>query len=499
MVREITIPQLGLNEEFVRVVEWYVNDGDRVKAKTPICLIETSKATAELEAEEAGFVRIRRKSGEEARIKETIGYIVSSLDIEIKDEILPQPRTRREERLIFSEKNNIKVTKKAKQLAVSLGINPGLIGKKIGIIREKDIREFYELRKKEMSKVSISHPEFSARGEVNKDFLQRISQDKNFAQLSSDEKIAAYKKNGAIIGKNVILGQGVVIIANYIEIGDDTRIGDNCYIKAAELKIGRMAAFDHDVSIVARKVKIGDVLFTGNNIVIGAGGAFGPNSELEVGDNCLISSGCVINTAEKITIGNVVGLSPRVQIYTHNHWQNVLEGYHPNFAPVTIGDYSYITGNCLIVPGVNIGKGCTVLANSLVTENVEDYTIVAGVPAKKIKAVDRNLSPEKKDRIMKRLMVKLKELLKFKGFNPEDVIYTYRYHPRFYSKSVVLTFNIPGNVKQPKGVMFDLTNYKVAGRQDALSDEVRNFLRKRGIRFKPIYWRYTADEGFYNQ
>ena len=46
--------------------------------------------------------------------------------------------------------------------------------------------------------------------------------------------------------------------------------------------------------------------------------------------------------------------------------------------------------------------------------------------------------------------------------------------------------------------IFDFNTYVITGPQDKLSDEIRNYLRKKGIRFKPIHWRYTADEGKYN-
>ena len=48
----------------------------------------------------------------------------------------------------------------------------------------------------------------------------------------------------------------------------------------------------------------------------------------------------------------------------------------------------------------------------------------------------------------------------------------------------------------PDGVVvFDVGAYRVHGEQDAVSDEVRNFLRRRGIRFKPIHWRYRGWRG----
>ena len=130
MVREIIIPQLGVNDEFVTIVEWHVNDGDKVGLETPLCLIETSKATTELVAERAGFVRITKKAGQEAEINEVVGYIVSSLDIEIKEELPVQPQTELKESTISSRKKSIKATKKAKELARSLGINLELLDKK---------------------------------------------------------------------------------------------------------------------------------------------------------------------------------------------------------------------------------------------------------------------------------------------------------------------------------------------------------------------------------
>jgi acetyltransferase-like isoleucine patch superfamily enzyme len=497
MVHKIVIPQLSVNDEFVTIVEWYVKDGDKVKPDETLCLIETTKTAIDLAAPNEGFVKIRKNSGKEARINEVIGYIVSSLDIKI-EEFESVSQTQPQQKETHPNTITIEATGKAKELAASLGVDLKSLNKKGGIIREKDVQEFYNLRNKR-GKLPSSELDKWPSKKVNESFLKEIIKDPAFSQLSSEEKVDAYKKNGAVIGQNVSLGKGTIIIADYIEIGDDTSIGTNCYLKAEKLKIGKMAVIGNKANIVCRKVRIGDVFFSGNNVLIGGGGAFGLNSELEIGNSCLISSECIINTAEKVTLGDEVGLSPRVQIYTHNHWQNILEGYHANFAPVTIGDHSYITGNCLITPGVNIGKGCTALANSLILQDVEDYTVVAGVPAKKVKTTNTNLPPEKKDRIMRGLMVELTALLKYRGFYPEDVGYSYDYDTQVFSKPVVLTFNASEEDRKENAVLFDLTNYRILGEQNPLSDEVRNFLRKRGIRFRPIYWRYTADRGFYNQ
>ena len=59
---------------------------------------------------------------------------------------------------------------------------------------------------------------------------------------------------------------------------------------------------------------------------------------------------------------------------------------------------------------------------------------------------------------------------------------------------VVLTFNLVGQTNLITGelAVFDLSDYRVHGKQGQTSDEVRNFLRRRGIRLAPIHWRYRG-------
>lgn len=487
MVHEIKVPQLGVNDDFVVIVEWLVKDGDKVVKGQPICLVETSKTTSELNAEESGFIKIDKKELDEAKIKETIGYITPSKDEKIV----------RKERL----HQKYKATRRAIALAEQLGVDLSKIQKR-GIIREKDVKQLTaDTINKKPSKITLpEEKKIKFKGKIKPSFLKEIQENEDFKSLSSNEKIKLYRKNGANIGSNVKIGQGTIIISEYIDIEQDVTIGNDCYIKTNKLKIGRMTEIGNKVGIVTREMVFGDVNFTGDNIIIGGGGAFGKNSKFNTGNNCLISSECIINTSASVVFGDEVGLSPRVQIYTHNHWQNILKGYYANFGPVLVGDQAYITGNCLIAPNVKIGKGATILANSLVAENVSDYDMVAGVPAKVIKTTNPDLTDEQKDKIMKRLMVELYDYLSFKGIKTNDVKYDFTYKIKAKNNpKVVISFKIEGDAKKTNSVFFDLSKFKVIGEQDSLSDEARNFLRKRGIRFKPIYWRYTADKGYYNQ
>lgn len=53
--------------------------------------------------------------------------------------------------------------------------------------------------------------------------------------------------------------------------------------------------------------------------------------------------------------------------------------------PIIIGNDVWIGANCFILDGVEIGDGAIIAAGSIVTKNVEKYSIVGGVPAKFIK------------------------------------------------------------------------------------------------------------------
>ena len=63
---------------------------------------------------------------------------------------------------------------------------------------------------------------------------------------------------------------------------------------------------------------------------------------------------------------------------------------------------------------------------------------------------------------------------------------------RSYARVVLLSFDIGAlqAASIPVATVFDLAGRRVSGVQDAFSDEVREFCRRRGIRFRPFAWRY---------
>lgn len=65
-----------------------------------------------------------------------------------------------------------------------------------------------------------------------------------------------------------------------------------------------------------------------------------------------------------------------------NHWDKYKEVI--KFGRIEIGEETFVGARSIIMPGVKIGRNCVVAAGSVVTKDVPDYSVVAGVPAKKI-------------------------------------------------------------------------------------------------------------------
>lgn len=115
---------------------------------------------------------------------------------------------------------------------------------------------------------------------------------------------------------------------------------------------------------------------------------------ISFGDDVYLGPGATFSASDsKIVIGNKVMFGPNVTIMSGDH--NVAEiGEYmydveyklpENDQPVIIENDVWIVTGVVILKGVTIGKGSIIAAGSLVNRNVEEYTIVAGIPAKFIK------------------------------------------------------------------------------------------------------------------
>jgi len=372
------------------------------------------------------------------------------------------------------------------------------------------------------------------KGVVKDDFIKELiadmEKDRKFGKLPPEKKVELYRKNGAEMGRNVTIGEGTYIIAKRIIIGDDFFIGKNSKIITPDLEVGRMVRFGHGVTAICKKIKIGHLLYTSDRILIGGGGEKGPRSELYIGDRCFMGLDVLINTSEKVWIGDDSALGPKVSIYTHSHWQSVLEGYVAKFAPVKIGNHVLVGANSVILPGVRIGDGATVSACSFVNKDIPPRCLAGGVPVKIIKSEEeylRKLTIDEKDEIIKNILKDVKPILEIKGYSckikdeKKYILITCQKKGKKYAiiygrsidakilqsiekeeinKVLLLSFDFSGLNKRLSGgeVLFNLNKLYIKGEQNSFTDEIRNILRKRGIKFFPQFWRYTGENDIYS-
>lgn len=113
----------------------------------------------------------------------------------------------------------------------------------------------------------------------------------------------------------------------------------------------------------------------------------GRGKQVQIGKFCRINSNVFIQGA---IIGDHVMIAPNVAILsTSHHFESIerpmiLQGASSPMPPI-IEDDVWIGRNCVILPGVRIGKGSVVGAGAVVTRDIPSYGIFGGVPAKLIK------------------------------------------------------------------------------------------------------------------
>jgi acetyltransferase-like isoleucine patch superfamily enzyme len=128
-----------------------------------------------------------------------------------------------------------------------------------------------------------------------------------------------------------------------------------------------------------------------------------PQSHITIGKDCLIGEYSVIRGQGGVSIGDRVYTSPFTQILAVNHIYDdpdlpftqqgiTAEG-------ITIEDDVWLGASAIITDGVRIGKGAVVAAGAVVTKDVEPHTVVAGVPARMIKKIEKPLSSDHSQKV----------------------------------------------------------------------------------------------------
>jgi acetyltransferase-like isoleucine patch superfamily enzyme len=113
-------------------------------------------------------------------------------------------------------------------------------------------------------------------------------------------------------------------------------------------------------------------------------------SQVAVGARSAVGQDCFLDGRMGIHIGKDVAISSGVMIWTLEHDpQDAM--FTCRGGPVKIGDKVWIGARAILLPGITVGQGAVIGAGSLVANDVEPYSIVGGLPARKIGERTRNL------------------------------------------------------------------------------------------------------------
>lgn len=192
-----------------------------------------------------------------------------------------------------------------------------------------------------------------------------------------------YKLHAKLNGyKNILY---TLWIKNFLEnVGEHSIICKSCSLQGGGQK----------------NISIGDYTTINKNTVLGCWTKYGnqefPNASIKIGNNCYIGEYNQITACNKITIGDGLLTGHYVLISDNSHGglseeESIIVPHYRELkskGEVVIGNNVWIGDKVSVLAGVHIGNNVIVAANAVVTKDVPDNCVVAGVPARVVKQMN---------------------------------------------------------------------------------------------------------------
>lgn len=179
-----------------------------------------------------------------------------------------------------------------------------------------------------------------------------------------------YPRLLAACGRNVVFGQNVVLRhPGKIHIGDNVVIDDNCLLDAKG---------DGN-----RGIRIGSGVFVGRNTILSC-----KNGDIDLGDRTNIGFNCEVFSASHVTLGADSLLAAYCYIVGGDHdfsdTSKAVLAQGRVSKGVAIGEGVWMGSGAKVLDGVVVGRHAIIGAQAVVREDVPDYGVAVGVPAKVI-------------------------------------------------------------------------------------------------------------------
>lgn len=165
------------------------------------------------------------------------------------------------------------------------------------------------------------------------------------------------------------------------EKGEGTRIAKEAHLtngtgEAARLKIGSGCLIAGQLL-----VEKGGLLEIGHHSYVGTEARIWSMKEVRIGSRVFISHGVNIHDSDSHSLS---ARERHERFLEKMRWGHHLIPENTKFAPVVIEDDVWIGFNAIILKGVTLGTGAVVGAGSVITKNVEPFTVVVGNPQRVI-------------------------------------------------------------------------------------------------------------------
>lgn len=233
--------------------------------------------------------------------------------------------------------------------------------------------------------------------------------------------------------------------------------------------MGDSSILNAGVKIEGHRVEIGREAYFDRGAYIGGGSCFSTQAFLKAGDWLHMGTDSQINTATGVSLGHSVGVGINTKIFTHGAYIDSFNlGAPVQWAPVIIGNNVWLP-NAWINPGVVIGDNVVVAAMSLINRDIPSGSLAGGIPVKILKEnyLPKTLSESEKLQLVSLIESQCKSRPEFN----DQIEFTY-------------DENVLNVLERGDKVSFDLMALTINGPVTEVSIEVKDQLRRNGIRFR---------------
>ena len=346
MTVEIKMPRLGVNDEYVTLVSWAVEDGAAVSAGQILATIETTKETSELVCEVAGYIHFLVEADTEVRVNSVVAVVTDTKDYQVEQ--------------AASALEGVKITAKAQALIDANDVDiSSLAG--LSIIREKDVLALLApaneiVRSKandvvvvcggNLAKMSIDllklNKAYNICGYVD-DIAKPGDSILGVSLLGPIDRLADLRKEGYVVAINTY---GSIVSDNTDELFFARK---NLFERIKEAGF-ILPTLIHPSAAISESAQLGEGVLVFENASVGP--------QAQIADDCIINTGAIVSHDCKICAH--ARISPGA----------VLAGN------VTIGENTLVGMGVTIFADVTIGKNVIIANGQNIMGNIPDNAVI---------------------------------------------------------------------------------------------------------------------------